>query len=1066
MLIYAIILTYIMPTPNTNWKEATDPNAGSSVIYGAPDIKKISQLFNGDLDVDDVDINSEWYFRDGKLNVVNPAGTFTYIINTGAITADRTLDLPVLDANDTIVVEAQSQDLTNKGIDISRILGLPITSTVLSTDALAPTSSAVVVQAESGVTDDLATITGLSDDDVLVLYADTGDTITVKHQASPAADQIKLQGGVDLTLSETVPTFLIRKGGAFYQFAGTGSNTFLDNLFAIQDEGDTSKQVKFSVGGATTGFSMTLVSSQTADRTLNIPDADDTLVARNTTDVLQNKTITAEDNTIDQTTPNTGDYLRDNGTKFVASSIQAGDLPSGVDSQKVTLADGDILVGNASNQATGVTMSGDATIDNTGVISLDPVRYSSVGDLLTKINLDRNHADYLATSPVTTHLATPLAVNPNHTTLLQGYWCNNYGMEEIATRREYFDGGNTHTTSPETVDGWLTQDHTKFFIDNVNDRMTCRCVGDTTNDGVSYDLGGNQSNSNWTFRFRTMITAKADGASGGDIYIGLSSADSATASNQSQDFIGFRIENSASTTYAIDSVEADNQTLTAVGTEDTYNVVMQPNKWYYWEIIRTSTSNFSTQFFGLDRKYLYPVGTLTNTTISTGIQNQRYFKFCNDASINNTGDRTMQIDMLEFWNGDADIQHSRNDGLEATGPLSTTISGAVDHYIITNEAKDTGVNKKPQLIFGHARPLLVENFSEYIDDDEAHVRWVPQDSANIDVDVANNRINFDCVNDLSNDSLSIPLGSLSTPVAVSDAEWEMRFKLTIDSHFANTTTEAELFIGLCANDSTSGSDVAQDGIYIKVSHGSTIDQIGGVHNDGVVRNATADSSPYNYSLGVPYYIRLFRNSTTNYGFAIYSDPDYKIRIHNANSIAAVATTVTLDHFVVSNRNNVTSDSTIQGRIEDIQVWSDGNFGLNNALPSSGAGARDMHFDPIAFAIHMQTDRTTETQIKIRTNITGNLFFDDTDNVRTVDISDFSNDVFRFINMNRKLEDNLDTPTAWIQIEGQTPNSAICINRIMYRRFNRIDAHFHYRLQTDTPENTYDGDDPDGVRTSM
>jgi len=217
-----------MPVPSTNWKEATDPNAGSSVIYGAPDIKKISQLFNGDVDVDDVDINSEWYFRDGKLQIVNPLGTFTYIINSGAITADRTLDLPVLDSNDTIVVEAQAQDLTNKGIDISRILGLPITSTVLSTDALAPTSSAVVVQAESGVTDDLATITGLSDDDVLVLYADSGDTITLKHQASPSADQIKLQGGVDLTLSETVPTFLIRKGGAFYQFAGTGSNTFLD----------------------------------------------------------------------------------------------------------------------------------------------------------------------------------------------------------------------------------------------------------------------------------------------------------------------------------------------------------------------------------------------------------------------------------------------------------------------------------------------------------------------------------------------------------------------------------------------------------------------------------------------------------------------------------------------------------------------------------------------------------------------------------------------------------------------------------------------------------------------
>jgi hypothetical protein len=187
-----------MPVPSTNWKEATDPNAGSSVIYGAPDIKKISQLFNGDVDVDDVDINSEWYFRDGKLQIVNPAGTFTYIINTGAITADRTLDIPLLDGNDTIVVEAQSQDLTNKGIDISRILGLPISATAIATGALPATSSAIAVDAESAGVDDLDTITGLSDDDVVVLYANSGQTITVKHQASPSADQIKLQGGVDI----------------------------------------------------------------------------------------------------------------------------------------------------------------------------------------------------------------------------------------------------------------------------------------------------------------------------------------------------------------------------------------------------------------------------------------------------------------------------------------------------------------------------------------------------------------------------------------------------------------------------------------------------------------------------------------------------------------------------------------------------------------------------------------------------------------------------------------------------------------------------------------------------
>lgn len=55
-----------------------------------------------------------------------------------------------------------------------------------------------------------------------------------------------------------------------------------------------------------------------------------------------NKTIDVEDatNVIKQTTPAAGEYLRDNGTKFVSSSILAGDLPAAIDATK--LADGTV----------------------------------------------------------------------------------------------------------------------------------------------------------------------------------------------------------------------------------------------------------------------------------------------------------------------------------------------------------------------------------------------------------------------------------------------------------------------------------------------------------------------------------------------------------------------------------------------------------------------------------------------------------------------------------------------------------------------------------------------------
>jgi hypothetical protein len=63
-----------------------------------------------------VKINTRQYFRSGKLEVRNPADTFSYILAGSAIVADRTVTEPLLTANDTRVYEAFVQTLTNKTI--------------------------------------------------------------------------------------------------------------------------------------------------------------------------------------------------------------------------------------------------------------------------------------------------------------------------------------------------------------------------------------------------------------------------------------------------------------------------------------------------------------------------------------------------------------------------------------------------------------------------------------------------------------------------------------------------------------------------------------------------------------------------------------------------------------------------------------------------------------------------------------------------------------------------------------------------------------------------------------
>ncbi len=85
------------------WKTVTPSFAGDSQHFGGDDgLNKYSNLFNGVLDVDTVDINSGWTFRSGKPKFRNPANTFSYTIVSAAIIGDRILNLPLCTTTDTL----------------------------------------------------------------------------------------------------------------------------------------------------------------------------------------------------------------------------------------------------------------------------------------------------------------------------------------------------------------------------------------------------------------------------------------------------------------------------------------------------------------------------------------------------------------------------------------------------------------------------------------------------------------------------------------------------------------------------------------------------------------------------------------------------------------------------------------------------------------------------------------------------------------------------------------------------------------------------------------------------
>lgn len=81
-------------------------------------------------------------------------------------------------------------------------------------------------------------------------------------------------------------------------FAQIGVTEFEDDVFRIKDDVNDSKILEFSLGGATADKTATVVSSHTDNRTITLPDATDTLVGKDTVDILTSKTIDANNNTL------------------------------------------------------------------------------------------------------------------------------------------------------------------------------------------------------------------------------------------------------------------------------------------------------------------------------------------------------------------------------------------------------------------------------------------------------------------------------------------------------------------------------------------------------------------------------------------------------------------------------------------------------------------------------------------------------------------------------------------------------------------------------------------------
>ena len=276
----------------------------------------------------------------------------------------------------------------NADPDSAGMLGVtPATSTIAIASGVATvTDSVTVVAAESGTSDvlDKLAITNTNQYDLIYLFADTGDTITLTNTSSPSADgHIKTISGSDETLSSTVPTIVIRKGNYWYGYGGGVVN-------AVSDIGDV------TISGIASGELLKWNGSAWINQTLAEADIGTaTAVAANTAKVTY---PTADSNKLAGIEASA---TADQTNAEIVAAVEAG-----TDSNTFTDADHSKL--NAIEASADVT---DATnVDSAGAVMVSDSSTSGIGFVIDEDAMGSNSDTKVPTQQsVVAYIASQIA---------------------------------------------------------------------------------------------------------------------------------------------------------------------------------------------------------------------------------------------------------------------------------------------------------------------------------------------------------------------------------------------------------------------------------------------------------------------------------------------------------------------------------------------------------------------------------------------------------------------------------------------------------------------------------
>ena len=226
----------------------------------------------------------------------------------------------------------------NESPDAEGMFGnTPQTATItIASGALTVTDSVTVAAAEAGTSDDLdkLIITNTNQYDLIYLFADTGDTITLKHTGSLSANgQIQTISGADEVLSVTKPTILMRKGNYWYGYGG-GSSTFTpsstdtltNKTFDADGTGNSITNIEDANVKASAAIAQSKIANLTTDLGLKAPLASPTFTGTTTAAAVTvtgalTGTLTGNADTVTTNANLTGEVTSSGNASTIADNI-------------------------------------------------------------------------------------------------------------------------------------------------------------------------------------------------------------------------------------------------------------------------------------------------------------------------------------------------------------------------------------------------------------------------------------------------------------------------------------------------------------------------------------------------------------------------------------------------------------------------------------------------------------------------------------------------------------------------------------------------------------------------